>query len=410
MLTLILICKQQYAIIYFSKTQLYFLWRNSIMSEHLPEREDTSYERDVLFAPEGIKWGKDFDINIDTYPVGELKDNKIFLEGASSYLGIDSDDIDTIVSEAEARYNNKGIEFTKTIHQWLQGKKKPSQSQAYRHNCYDFCIALGMNINETFEFMFKYFQIMPFYYKNRTDAIYYYCILNNKSYDTIVKMCNTAKNFLATNDESKDTEYIGRRISEIDNDEEFLEYLKNYCYDDEHQFATARRSILELLDRCKTEEFANVKKDSELLMTITGYNNQIGIKGGRHDKGISKSLFPPEFTTSFPDDNVLCKIRNNKKVSDEALRKMLILLSFYYYYKSRDNAVKKAKITTEIIKEFYEEFCAECDEKLAECGYVQLYPRNLYDWHILCCANSEYPIEALKSLIKQQYADILDEE
>lgn len=233
------------------------------MSEHLLEKENTIFERDILFSLKSIKRGKDFDINDNTYPVEELRDNNIFLEGVLSYLGIDADDIDAIVSETETRYNNKGIDFTKTVRQWLQGRKKPSQSQAYRHNCYDLCIALGMNINETFEFMFKHFQIMPFYYKNRTDAIYYYCILNNRSYDTIVKMRNIAKDFPATNDETVNTEYIGRKIAEIDNDEEFLEYLKNYCYDEEHQFATARRSILELLDKCKEEKFANVKKDSE---------------------------------------------------------------------------------------------------------------------------------------------------
>lgn len=376
----------------------------------LAEKENTIFERDILFIPKGIKWGKFFDINDNTYPVEELKDNNIFLEGVSSYLGIDADDVEAIVSETETRYNNKGIEFTKTIRQWLQGKKKPSQSQAYRYNCYDFCIALGMNINETFEFMFKHFQIMPFYYKNRTDAIYFYCISNNRSYDTILKMRDIAQKLSATNDETVNTECIRKNIAKIDNDEEFLEYLKNYCYDDEHQFATARRNILELLDKCKGEDYANVKKDSELLMTITGYNNQTGIKGGRHDKGISKSLFPPEFTTSFPDDNILCKIRNNKKVSDEALRKLLILLSFYYYYKSRENLIGQIQITSEKIKESYEEFCTGCDGMLAECGYVQLYPRNLYDWHILCCANSEYPIEALKSLIKQQYADIMDDD
>lgn len=380
------------------------------MSKYLLEKENTVFEGDILFSLKGIKWGKDFDINDNTYPIDELRDNNIFLEGVSSYLGIDVGDVDAIINETENRYNDMGIEFTKTIRQWLQGKKKPSQSQAYRHNCYDFCIALGMNLNETFEFMFKYFQVMPFYYKNRTDAIYYYCIRNNKSYDTIVNIRDIAKTFTSSNDETVNTDHIRRKISEIDNDDEFLDYLKNHCYDDQHQFATARSLILELLDKCKKDKFANVKKDSELLMTITGYNNQTGIKGGRHDKGISKSLFPPEFTTSFPDDNVLCKIRNGKKVSDEALRKLLILLSFYHYYKSRENSNEQIQINPEIIKESYEEFCAECDIKLAECGYVQLYPRNLYDWHILCCANSEYPIEALKSLIKQQYADILDEE
>lgn len=388
------------------------------MSEYLLEKNNTVFERNMLFIPEGIKWGKSFDINRNTYSIDDLKESNIFLLGVLKHFDfepfVNDDVIEKIVEKIDDLYVDREIEYNesvrKRVHQWIRGKKKPSQSQAYRHNCYDFCIALGMDINETFEFMFKHFQVMPFYYKNRTDAIYYYCILNNRSYDTIVKIRDIAKDFPATNDESVDTAYIGRKISEIDNDEEFIEYLKNYCYDDEHQFATAKRNILELLDKCKGEDYANVKKDSELLMTITGYNNQTGIKGGRHDKGISKSLFPPEFTSSFPDDNVLCKIRNDKKVSDEALRKLLILLSFYHYYKSRENTIRQIQITPEIIKECYEEFEAECNGKLAKCGYVQLYPRNLYDWHIFNCANSEYPIEALKSLIKQQYADILDEE
>lgn len=100
------------------------------MSEYLLEKENTVFERNMLFIPEGIKWGKSFDINRNTYSIDDLKENNIFLEGVSSYLGIDADDIDSIISETKARYNNKGIDFTNTIRQWLQGKKKPSQSQA----------------------------------------------------------------------------------------------------------------------------------------------------------------------------------------------------------------------------------------------------------------------------------------
>lgn len=37
------------------------------MSTHLPEKENTVFERDVLFSYQGIKWGRDFDINNNTY-------------------------------------------------------------------------------------------------------------------------------------------------------------------------------------------------------------------------------------------------------------------------------------------------------------------------------------------------------
>ena len=379
-----------------------------VLYKNLAEDESTSFERDNLFSVKGIKWDKEFNINENTYPIEELQEKNIFLEGVAEYLGVSAENTDLIIEMVEKCYSQKGIKFTKTIRQWLQGKKKPSKAQYYRYNCYDFCIALGMDINATADFMFKYFQVMPFYYKNRDDAIYFYCILHNKSYSEITQLREIAKTFPAVNNETVHTQSIGKRISEIDDDEEFLSFLKENCYDENHQFATARQNALELLDKCR--KLSGTNADSQLLLEISGYNNQTGIKGGRHDKGISKSKFPQEFTLSFPDDNVISKVRNNEKVSDESLRKLIILLEFYYYYADRDKKSGQEEITVEFIQECREDFCCECNAILYECGYVQLYPRNMYDWHILCCANSAYPVDSLKSLIKQKYADEMDKE
>ena len=61
----------------------------------------TLFLREILFSLKGIKRGKDFDINDNTYPLEELRDNNIFLEGVASFLGIDSDDNDSIVNEVD---------------------------------------------------------------------------------------------------------------------------------------------------------------------------------------------------------------------------------------------------------------------------------------------------------------------
>lgn len=395
----------------------------------MPVNKNTKLVKDVLFYNNLIKWRREWqekgiEYLEEKFPYTSPKDNynykdnddekiipyeliDIFFQGVLSYLYPDNDDSrdvsrDTIIKEMESRYLRKGIKFTKTIRQWLQGKKMPSQDQAYKYNCYDFCIALDLDIANTFEFMVKYFQVMPFNFKNRTDAIYYYCILHNKNYETITNMREKAKTFNVTNNETINTEGIGAKISEINDDEEFLIYLEKCCYDDEHQFITARNEVLDLLRKCK--QLAGVKANSKLLMEITGYNNQIGAEGGRDDAGISKSLdLPLEFSRSFPDDNTLSKIENNKKISDEALRKTLILLYFYHYYKSQDNAIGKQEIDKQMIKKLCNDFWAECDEKLINCGFAILYPRNWYDWYILYCCYSDHPIEFFKKFIEGKY-------
>ena len=47
------------------------------MQTKLPEGENTIFEREILFSLKGIKRGKDFDINDNTYPLEELRDNNI---------------------------------------------------------------------------------------------------------------------------------------------------------------------------------------------------------------------------------------------------------------------------------------------------------------------------------------------
>ena len=50
-----------------------------------------------------------------------------------------------------------------------------------RKNMYNLCMVLDMNIDETKDFFDNCFYALAFNYKNRTDAIYYYCINNHKS-------------------------------------------------------------------------------------------------------------------------------------------------------------------------------------------------------------------------------------
>lgn len=394
------------------------------------EKDDTLFERDNLYAIRGLKWTADFTITEDTYPIGDIEDAKHFLTGVVDYLNnngseLETDDTQGLVEEVFRRYTEKAIPLTqslrKTLRNWLSGIK-PSQDQAYRHNCYNFCFALGMDLETAAEFLFKHFQIMPFNFKSRVDAVYFYCFLRKRDYATVAALLERVKTFAPVNDDAVFTSEIGRNILEIDDDEEFVRYLETQCFDQEHQSMTARKRALALIDENK-EIIRNTigepdRKipDSKLLAYISGYNNQVGC---RDNKGLSKGMLPTEFTKAFPNGTEISKIRKGDKVSDDSLRKLLILLNFFNYYGRQTLAEKRQEIRAwrllsepekqERVEDCREEFCAETNTLLAECGYVQLYPRNLFDWHFLCCANSADPIGVLKALIKQLYSDVVSE-
>ena len=80
-----------------------------VLYKNLAEDECTSFERDNLFSVKGIKWDKEFNINENTYPIEELQEKNIFLEGVAEYLGVSAENTDLIIEKVEKCYSQKGI-------------------------------------------------------------------------------------------------------------------------------------------------------------------------------------------------------------------------------------------------------------------------------------------------------------
>lgn len=386
----------------------------------LDDRDNTIFEKNVIFDDQMIKWTSDFEVDESSYPVDDLAEENLFLVGIIAYLEaqgitIDINETSVLTQEISKRYKEKGIPFTRTIREWLKGTI-PSPDQAHKSNCYDLCIALDFSLLDTAEFLLKHFQVMPFNYKNRIDAIYYYCIKEKRPYSVVQLLIEKSGSFEMQNHADEiNTQYIGRAIDEIDNEDEFVSFLRGYCYSPEYQFTTAKKLVLQLVDDCKTLIGKKTLPDSKMLMEITGYNNQI--TGGRFSAetkknggtwGLAKTSFPEKFKRGFPDGTELSKIRNGKTVSDEAVRKVLIILYLFKFFATRDRELQQ-EITEEIIKECRNDFCSEMNEILATCGYIQLYARNMFDWHILYCLNSKYPVSVLKHLIETMLGELAEQ-
>ena len=88
-----------------------------------------------------------------------------------------------LLKEVRKRYRNVlGCSMPRSVKNWLTGH--PIGTDKMR-NHYDLTVALGMDLAETESFFYRYYLMEPFHVKARTDAVFYYGITHNLSYERI---------------------------------------------------------------------------------------------------------------------------------------------------------------------------------------------------------------------------------
>lgn len=301
-------------------------------------------------------------------------------------------------------YKSHGMDtesVRKVIKNWIE-HGAVSDKRDNRVNMYNLCFVLGLDIKQTEDFFDKRFFTIAFNYKDGTDAVYYYCIKNNKSYDDVEAFLAIVKNNNISTGANGNTTYIKRQIDEINDDEEFIEYLKLNCFSEEMQMQSARRIIHKLYDDLECNSV------SSFLESLYGYNIQSTARysAKEHGKsiGISKGKLPKSFTKSLPNDTQMGNVLNGQKASYETLRKTIILLIFYSFYISHES-MEASNYTTKIIEADLEDFIKETDVKLVEAGYKPMYVKHPFDWIILFCAYTPNPLATFRELIYISYHD-----
>ena len=388
--------------------------RDNHIFDTFDDGEATRLVEEELFRLNPVTLSDDYEVDtlLLTQGVIELNERKVFLEGIASYLGVDySANAGELLAAVKTRYSKKGIELKKAVKGWFQKEDvSPSTDQAYRRNLYDFCVAMEMDYQTTAEFFLKCFLTIPFNYKDRDDAIYFYCLKEGRPYSVLKQMLDAADSFPATNAEVNSTEELGLHILEIENDADFLAYLKNHCYDRRHQYATAKQKIAELVSANKAivpgkdkdgQELAfddlGTTKNSALLAEILGYRYQgLDALQRKHMKDSGLPVFPR-------DGDIDGILSAENETSLEVLRRSLILMKFYNFYRNCQLSARSLYMDEEDINANLYDFFDETNEELARCGFVQLYLRNPFDWIVLFCANSPNPIDYLKDFIQKRY-------
>ncbi len=392
----------------------------------------------------------------------ELDKRNPVLEGVVKYLALSEITDESAlqkaaIKELNKRYRSMGIEegVPKAVKNWLKGTPV---NPAYRENLYNLCMALELDDIETTEFFLKNYMTIPFNYKDRIDAIYYFGLTHRLKYQDIKALIEESEiNESIQEDNNEKTVNIGINIADIDDISKFKEFLKGHTYSRDNQYSTATKEINALVDsntklaeservlkpeliklgESAEERFNDNYKDKDayqrdlsdnmsgLLYVIYGYDSQARYEG--HLPGISKAInLPKKFRESFPNDSEFYRIRN-RCASPDTYRKALIIMKFYNFYCSNmllsvfgaitpDLKGKKlmtleeyCERDTDDIRADLEDFYFETSKLLAQCGFEQMYARNPFDWLILYCANSTDPMETLRELLAQRYLDMDDE-
>lgn len=312
-------------------------------------------------------------------------------------FGCTANDTDKIIAEFKRRYKirvgKNWAENAKAIEKWLKGG---NFSVVNRKNNYIVCYVLEMNLKQTAEFFKKTFCSIPFNYKDTTDAIFYYAIKNGTPYQKIEEMMKKAKKFPLNEDCLIGTATIGEQIDNIHDDEEFARYLSLHCFNRQQQYQRAKKMIIDILNK---PEYCNMDFKT-LSEGMTGRSHSI--------KKLSGIDLPSEFVKDLPNNQTLGDIKSGKDETYDVLRRTLIVLLLFDFYGRYDENEIYYPIENDSrnnVLDDYADFKAETDEKLSECGLVQLYGRDLFDALILHCAYSTCPMRTFYGLIGTYYED-----
>ena len=371
-------------------------------------------ETDIIF--ENLCFGdiiylhKDFENMLQDIEVAvELDNRKAFIEGLVkrlNYLGyvVEKNDVDGMLKALKECYKKRiGSSVPKTVKGWVRGT---TPGDTKRRNNYELCYALEMSVDETAEFFVKNFMSIPFNYKDSTDAIFFYCLRNKKEYNTVCYFLEKAESFVKSECITEATAEIGRNIAEIDNDEEFIRYLEQHCYNNEQQYQVARKRINVLIDEIKDllKDNRENRFVNNLVDTVFGFEYQNNIHknlevNNSTKKYVMDSKLPKRFVESIPRSGVLGDIIKGKRESYETLRKTLIILYFFSYFYVIENSDEN-KIRNNAL-DFYEEI----DELLFEVGFSPVYVRHPFDYLMMFCAMSPDPLGTFQEINSYRYVE-----
>ena len=336
-----------------------------------------------------------------------------------------------------------------TVRDWFSGKRRPALDSRSREIIYEICFALGASFELVQEFFRQVYFSRSFNCHTIKEAVYYYCLHQNHSYDHALELYETIKAMPETaKSEASDPIYTDQIRNALDNcrsDEEFLAYFsRNKSLFDRwnqralfyiEEFVRQIRGTKEDIGRIETFKKVGTIPDAKTLTTppASGLITQeffmqarlLGLKWKYRKQNIASIDFMLEFIIdpiepvdkkaklpdivklNFPSKKTFSKILNRSQsetsTSYDSIRKCLILLKFYHFWVTLElmmDSGNAAEDPQSDYADYFDDFCEEMAQLLEECGYEELYERNPYDWIFLWASTAEHPLESFRGVMQ----------
>lgn len=286
-----------------------------------------------------------------------------------------------------------------------------------RQTCFLFAFGLNMNEEETEYFLTYVLRQATFNVRDPQEAIYYYCLRKNQSYEKLVQWVNIYKN-LPVNMLKKRTETLVLQedfyeITEDTTEEEFLNYLKKI----KNQPADKKKSLSrakELKDLITQVSFAlsNECKKSlrkNIVLQAVGYEDE-GISLDTFEKLLkSKAQENAEIPMALEEllTNKLIEIpafsgksldhkisqRNNEITREDILMATFLLETCDMDYDFKTQLEDSKKEGKSIYQKRKAEFMLAANETLEECGFCEVSLLSPFELFLVACLLKEEPMK-----------------
>ena len=187
------------------------------------------------------------------------------------------------------------------------------------------------------------------------------------------------------------------RLDALREDLELIDFLQRHQHNLTKQNVTAKQQLKKLL--LKANSFAQKElgstameeqfKGSDRSSNSFTYEMIIGVSPSGEKGTISlfkHAALPKEIRNRFPEAASFSR----KNPTYEELRKMIILLNSYIFW---------YQIQQQQCQFDLEDYIAEMNAMMTECGFSELYMGNPYDWMFMYCTLNERPLDVFRGLM-----------
>ncbi len=363
---------------------------------------------------------------------GEALKSIIWKYMPDSYDGSEKDFLKQSAVKEGIRFNNN------TLNNWFSGTR-PKKSDLSREHMYEIGFALRMSVEDVRELFRKAYFDRAFNMRDVHEFVYYYCFEHGYSKqhaDKIIDAINLDNH--AKKDLTIRTVQISEAVEGIKEDKKLIDYI----YSHQHNFQINNRTAIQVRDALLNEIQARegervlinqgiMRLDnsaySYIAREISYWTNHSDNEEGAHEylsryksltsietmldiiqlgmtrqgKAVDQSgkllfkdsAFPQEIVSRFPIKQTFSKANP----TFEEIRKMIILLFSYKFWFEKEYNFADTDL---------EDYTAQLNSLLTDCGLQTLYYGNPFDWLFLFCSSNEDPLEQFRSIILEGRTDL----